>query len=273
MEEKIKFAKFILDKRKEADLTQKELAQRLFVTDTTISKWERGLSYPDITLIPAICSELSISEHEFFIACEDVAAREERKQAGRYRKLGKITFWSLNISYLIGILTCFICNLAIDHTLSWFFIVLVSVALSFSITGLPVILKQNRTLAVFVSATVLTYLLMLVCSLYTGGDWFFQAAMPITTLSVAWCWLLMLIIRYIKMNYWLKAGIILAIAAIITLTMNPFLGYILNVNQGSVLDYLNLMDWTPERIGNKIVIYVLVFFSVFSFLVGVNKTR
>ena len=51
MTNKQAFAKFIAEKRNQAGLTQKQLASRLFVSDTTVSKWERGLSYPDITLI------------------------------------------------------------------------------------------------------------------------------------------------------------------------------------------------------------------------------
>ena len=75
METKQAFAQFITQKRKEAGVTQEALAQALFVTHTTVSKWERGLSYPDIALVPEICRKLNISEHEFFTACEDLQAR------------------------------------------------------------------------------------------------------------------------------------------------------------------------------------------------------
>lgn len=42
MEERNNFGKFIQTKRKEAGLTQHELADRLFITESAISKWERG---------------------------------------------------------------------------------------------------------------------------------------------------------------------------------------------------------------------------------------
>ena len=45
-------------------MTQKELAEKLFLSESAISKWEKGKSYPDITMIPDICSVLDISEHE-----------------------------------------------------------------------------------------------------------------------------------------------------------------------------------------------------------------
>ncbi len=44
--------------RKEKNLTQEELGQRLFVTDKAVSKWERGLSLPDITLLENLANEL-----------------------------------------------------------------------------------------------------------------------------------------------------------------------------------------------------------------------
>lgn len=39
-----KFGQFLSDLRKEKSMTQKELADRLFVSDKTVSKWERGVS-------------------------------------------------------------------------------------------------------------------------------------------------------------------------------------------------------------------------------------
>ena len=41
----IQFGAFVAQLRKEQDLTQKELADRLHVTDKAVSKWETGLSY------------------------------------------------------------------------------------------------------------------------------------------------------------------------------------------------------------------------------------
>lgn len=268
MEDKSKFAKFISEKRKEAGLTQKELAEKLFVTDTTVSKWERGISYPDITLISSICSELKISEHEFFIACEDVGAREDKVQAKRFRRLKETTFWTLNIMYAIGVVTCFICNLAVNHTLSWFFIVLSSVALAFTITSLPFILKQYRTITVFSIASILIYLVLFICDVYVNGDWFYHKAVPIATISIAWCWFIMLLIRYTSIKPWLKAGIINLAIAVIVMTMNPLISYVIGEEQERIIDYLDFTYWNPLIIGNKIIFYLFIILSVASFIKG-----
>lgn len=56
-----KFADLIIERRKYLNLTQKDLAQKLNVTDKAISKWERGKSLPDISLLSKIADILGIS--------------------------------------------------------------------------------------------------------------------------------------------------------------------------------------------------------------------
>ena len=56
-----KMGEFIKKKRKEKGLTQKELAEQLFITDRAISKWERGLSCPDISLLQELARILDTS--------------------------------------------------------------------------------------------------------------------------------------------------------------------------------------------------------------------
>lgn len=53
-----KIGKFIAHLRKEKGLTQQELGNKLFVTDKAVSKWERGLSLPDITILEKLAIEL-----------------------------------------------------------------------------------------------------------------------------------------------------------------------------------------------------------------------
>ena len=59
-----KFGAFLLQLRKEHGLTQKDLAERLFVSDKAVSKWERGLSLPDIALLQPIADTLEVTVTE-----------------------------------------------------------------------------------------------------------------------------------------------------------------------------------------------------------------
>ena len=59
-----KFGNFVKELRKEKNLTQKELAKRINITDKAVSKWERGLSFPDITMLNILSKELDVSVEE-----------------------------------------------------------------------------------------------------------------------------------------------------------------------------------------------------------------
>ncbi len=53
--------KFISKKRKEKNLTQEQLAEKLGVSNKTISKWETGKCMPDYSVVKSLCEELGIS--------------------------------------------------------------------------------------------------------------------------------------------------------------------------------------------------------------------
>lgn len=54
-----KIGKYIASRRKQKGLTQQELGDKLFVTDKAVSKWERGLSLPDITILEKLADVLN----------------------------------------------------------------------------------------------------------------------------------------------------------------------------------------------------------------------
>ena len=56
--------KFIAQLRKEKNLTQKELADKLGISDKTVSKWETGNGMPDVSLLQPLCEELSVNLNE-----------------------------------------------------------------------------------------------------------------------------------------------------------------------------------------------------------------
>lgn len=56
-----KIGSFIQQKRKDKGLTQKQLAEKLGVTDRAISKWERGQGCPDVSILEILSKELGCS--------------------------------------------------------------------------------------------------------------------------------------------------------------------------------------------------------------------
>lgn len=57
----IGIAKILVSKRKEKGVTQDELANYIGVSKASVSKWETGQSYPDITLLPRLAAYFNIS--------------------------------------------------------------------------------------------------------------------------------------------------------------------------------------------------------------------
>lgn len=67
----IKIGKYIAGKRKSLGMTQKQLAEKLGMSDKSVSKWERGVCLPDVSVYKELCSILGISLNEF-LAGEDI---------------------------------------------------------------------------------------------------------------------------------------------------------------------------------------------------------
>lgn len=176
MKDKKDFGTFIKEKRIQKNYSQKDLAELLFVSESAVSKWERGVSYPDITLISDICKVLDISEKELIQSSDDSEYRKIKSNSDKFNKIKKGLFFSISACYAIAILVCFIVNLAVNHTLSWFFIVLTSilVAYSFCPTLTWINTKYNKLL--FIGSTFISmFLLFLTCSIYTSNYWFMIA--------------------------------------------------------------------------------------------------
>ena len=70
----IRTGSFIAFLRREKGMTQKELASLLGVSDKAVSKWERGESYPEVTLFPALGAILGVT-------ADELMAGERRPQA------------------------------------------------------------------------------------------------------------------------------------------------------------------------------------------------
>ena len=177
MTDKKTFGSFIKQKRMAKNYSQKELAELLFITEGAVSKWERGASYPDITLIGDICRVLDISEHEFITASTDTTARKVQQEAKQFRRIRGAWFWIPTIGYAVALLTCFICNLAVNHTLSWFFVVLASLVCAYTfIPTLTLLVSKHKLLVFTVSSYLSICLLLLTCGLFVGQSFWVPTA-------------------------------------------------------------------------------------------------
>ena len=173
------FGNFLKQKRQEKHLTQKQLAKVLIVSESAVSKWEKDVAHPDITLLPKLSEILGVTEHELITASIDDKTREEKTQAKKWRTFSFAWNLFFYIAYALALLPCFICNLVIDKTLSWFWIVLSALVLAFTFTNLPQLIKKHKLILLPICMYVALCMLLGVCCIYSGGKWFFIAALSV----------------------------------------------------------------------------------------------
>ena len=78
--DQMKIGRFIADERKRKGYTQKQLSEKLEISDKTISKWERGNGFPEVSLLLPLCNELEITVNEL-LSGERVSEEDYLKKA------------------------------------------------------------------------------------------------------------------------------------------------------------------------------------------------
>lgn len=101
-----------------------------------------------------------------------VLMAHEKKERRKTYTVGMITAGIL----MIPIIVCLICNLAVGHSLDWFFLVLASLLVFASLTVLPLLVLENRWFWTILGFSASLLVLLFVCCVYVGGDWFFVAS-------------------------------------------------------------------------------------------------
>ena len=129
---------FIATLRKANGMTQKEFAERLNVSDKTVSRWERDEGAPDLAIIPVIaeifdvtCDELLRGERKSLSEREDIIGESENSLKGEKQRKFLLkstlsqytnkTYIVMGIS-VIGLLVALICNLAFLKAVLGFFL-------------------------------------------------------------------------------------------------------------------------------------------------------
>ena len=90
---------------------------------------------------------------------ENSGSNKKDSEKGRHPAV-KLYLRIMLALYGVAVLTCLICNLVIEHRLSWFYIVLFSIGIAFSVTILPVLVKKHRVILPALGVTLFTFLLL-----------------------------------------------------------------------------------------------------------------
>lgn len=77
--DQVKIGKFIAERRKAVSLTQSQLAEKLYITDRAVSKWENGKSMPDSSIMLDLCKVLNITVND--LLCGEIIQEETYKES------------------------------------------------------------------------------------------------------------------------------------------------------------------------------------------------
>lgn len=219
-------ARFILERRHFMGLTQQALADMLHVTDKAVSKWERGLSYPDITLISPLAQALDVTERELLRGELDrveepcppaIAVQETLAYAGelteqRGRQTTVLLFILFSAVLVAAALVCTLCDLLLQKGLTWSPVVAASCALAWGAVSPLLLCRRFRLVKSTALLTLLLFpLLLAISSLCPGNGWLYRVAVPISAVSLAALWIMVLLCSFFRWRIWslLSAGILL----------------------------------------------------------------
>ena len=110
--DQIKIGNFIQQRRKEKNITQSKLAERLNVSDRAVSKWENGNCLPDVSNISELCKILDISINDLFsgeiVDMKDNEKFLEKNLLELAKQKEENDKMLLFLEWVIGILSCII---------------------------------------------------------------------------------------------------------------------------------------------------------------------
>ena len=107
--DQVKIGRFIAERRKNAGLTQMQLAEKLNITDRAVSKWETGKAMPDTSLMLELCDELKISVNDLLsgevVSMENYNVKLEQNLLEMVEQKEAADKRLLSLEIYIGVLT------------------------------------------------------------------------------------------------------------------------------------------------------------------------
>ena len=234
MEQSIQLGAFIRDMRMERGLTQQQLADKLGITDKAVSKWERDICCPDITLLRPLAAALGVTVSELLAgqretedaapAVEDmvVSAISYSEAARRKNRLDwrLLAFMGLTAACIIAAATCLICDLAVNQRYMWSPPVYPSIALAWLVCT-PLLLARRypvRWALIMLTVSILPFL--------CGLGWILKQPLVtkmsiwIAPMGLVYLWLVYAICLRLRRRAWMTAGWSLLLAVPLSAGVN-----------------------------------------------------
>lgn len=243
--------RFIATLRKERGLTQRALAEGLHITDKAVSKWERGLSCPDISLLQPLAEQLGVTVGELLAGRRSAPVPESEpaealvsraleyaaKSARDWRRaLRRWCLWGCSLALLLGVIVCGICDLAISGGITWarYPIAACVFAWLVSFPGLRNGVKGIPLSLLGLTALLLPFLWLL--ENFSGAP-IMPIAWPVSAVFLGYLWAGYGLFRFLPGRKGTAVGVLLLLGIPVCL--------LINLSVSKVLDapFLDMWDW------------------------------
>lgn len=257
----------IAKRRKEKGLTQKQLADKLGVTDKAVSKWERGNGYPDITYLEPLAAALEVNvsdllkgkaenpDQESDNDNDDTIIKNTLDYADsvyktRSQNRPRILMFSLLALGLAGIITTSIVDFALNGRFTWSLLSVSAIIFSWLIL-VPLFLFKKRAIDIaLLSTSIFVFLFLFIINCFTGGDWFAPIAVPVAIAGIVTLWLIRFVFAT-KLSVFNK----LAASCLIGAPVNIAIPFILD----RVLDDGGLNVWNLMSVAILLVLAMILY--------------
>ena len=156
--DQIKIGQFIAQMRKEKKLTQRQLADKLLISDKTISKWECGKGLPEVSLMLPLCEQLGINVNEL-LSGEKIPEKNYREKAEenimelvKEKEENKKKLVIESIVACMGVLTLVLCTMLagfLDEITTPFRILLIVFGSAMAVTSIGIVVALDVSAGTF----------------------------------------------------------------------------------------------------------------------------
>lgn len=288
-----KIGEFITLTRRQKNLTQKEMADILGITDKAISKWERGAGYPDISLLKPLSDILGVTVTELLEGGPNSEQRSEDEQnpseptiienesntrtllnalsytdkliRQRDNRIGTIIAVSLATLLFLSIFTCLIVDLAVTHQFTWSRIVVACCIFGGCLFIPPFLSKRRGLLYSLCFLSILIVPFLGVIYNLTAPDTLSKAVLwqmeyPIALLWIAFLWLTLFLIKKVPISPWFKSALVSLFIIPCDLLTNALIDRLFS-DEYTIFD---LMEYL-------ITVFSLIFIAVICFMIGILR--
>ena len=260
-----KMGRFIALRRKAAGMTQRDLAAKLHITDKAVSKWERGLSSPDIGLLPQLADILGVSVSDLLKGektsdtetgttsnVNEVLRYAEKSVQNKQNALRLIFSLSFTALLLMGIIVCAIVDTAITNNFTWSLYPVSSIIFAWCVL-FPMVhrVRKGIVLSLIILTLLIVPYLFVLDTIAAARGLILKAGSVIAAISVIFLWCLWLIMKCCRQRNLLGIGISVLLAAPASLLINYSLSLTLTPEAGAfdVWDVLNIVLLAASGIG------------------------